>query len=211
MRIMLSVALTVAFGFMVSTAQAGEKGGFRKLFNGKNLDGWKIFMKNKKANVEEAISVEDGIIKVSGKGGNGFFYTEKPYSNYVIRYTWSYPKDQPKGTTMNSGFLMHIQEPLKVWPKSVEPQCRYKDHGKIYFIGSKGTQKFDMKAQKKALKPSHEWNTTEVVANGDGSFEVRINGTLVNSGTSNLKSGPIGFQAEGARIHFKEILIKNID
>ena len=58
-------------------------------------------------------------IKVSGKP-NGYFYTDKSFKNYVIRYSWTYPKNQPDKTTMNSGLLVHIQEPHKVWPKSVD-------------------------------------------------------------------------------------------
>jgi hypothetical protein len=116
---------------------------------------------------------------------------------------------------MNSGLLLHIQEPNKIWPKSVEPQGRYKDHGKLFFIGfgktDKTEGKFDEAAQKKALKASDEWNTTEVTARGDGSIEVRINGTLVSTGKSELTSGPLGFQSEGARIHFKDIVIKMLD
>jgi hypothetical protein len=107
-----------------------------------------------------------------------------------------------------------MQEPHKIWPHSVEPQCRYMDHGKLFFIGfgkdANTEQSFDMEAQKKALKPADEWNTTEVTARADGSIEVRINGTLVNKGKSPLTEGPIGFQSEGARIHFKDISIKEL-
>ena len=65
--------------------------------------------------------------------------------------------------------------------------------------------------QKKALKASDEWNTTEATAAPDGSISVRINGTQVATGKTALTSGPIGFQSEGARIHFKDIMIKMLD
>jgi hypothetical protein len=195
-------------------ADAGPDKGFRPLFNGKDLTGWKVFLKDDKADPGKTITVKDGEIQVSGQP-YGYFYTDKPYKNYVVRYSWTYPKEQPEKTTMNSGLLVHIQEPHKVWPRSVEPQGRYKDHGKLFFIGfpkgAKVEQKFDEEAQKKALKPSHEWNTTEVTVRGDGSLEVRINGRLVTTGKSELTSGPLGFQSEGARIHFKDILIKPLD
>ena len=35
--------------------------------------------------------------------------------------------------------------------------------------------------------------------------------TLVSTGKSELTSGPFGFQSEGARIHFKDIMIKSLD
>jgi len=199
--------------------RAGDDKGFKPLFNGKDLTGWKTFLKEEKdkdkADPAKTFVIKDGEIQVSGFPF-GYFYTDKPYKNYVVRYSWTYPKNQPEKTTMNSGLLVHIQEPHKVWPKSVEPQGRYMDHGKLFFIGfpkgyAQDHSTFDEKAQKKALKASDEWNSTEVIAKADGSIETRINGTLVSTGKSELTSGPIGFQSEGARIHFKDIKIKMLD
>jgi hypothetical protein len=210
----LLAAVALGCAGLPHLAGAGDKDGFKPLFNGKDLTGWKVFLKDDTADPAKTIVVKDGEIQVSGDPF-GYFYTEKPYKNFIIRYSWTYPKDQPEKTTMNSGLLLHIQEPHKIWPKSVEPQGRYKDHGKLFFIGfakdAKTEQKFDEEAQQNALKPSDQWNTTEVTARGDGSIEVRINGKLINTGKSELTSGPIGFQSEGARIHFKDILIKPLD
>ncbi len=196
---------------------AVDKDGFTPLFDGTSLKGWKTMFREKdKGDPKTCITVKDGEIQVAGDPW-GYFYTEKSYKNYVIRYSWTYPKDQPEKTTMNSGLLLHIQEPHTVWPKSVEPQGRYKDHGKIYFPGWSKEDKsakettFDEEAQKKALKPSHEWNTTEATVRGDGSIAVSINGMPVSTGKTTLTSGPIGFQSEGARIHFKDIKIKLLD
>jgi hypothetical protein len=211
--VLLGAAFVIAM-LLSQDAGAGDKTGFRRLFNGKDLTGWKVLLKDEKADPAKTVVVKDGEIQVSGDPF-GYFYTDKPFKNFVIRYSWTYPKDQPEKTTMNSGLLLHIQEPHKVFPKCVEPQGRYKDHGKLFFIGfgkdAKIEQKFDEEAQKKALKPSDEWNITEATARGDGSIEVRINGVLVSTGKTELTSGPIGFQSEGARIHFKDILIKELD
>src|SRR5262245_48100189 len=157
----------------VHHASAGDEG-FKPLFNGKDLTGWKIFLKkDDKGDPDKAIVVKDGEIQVSGSPF-GYLYSDKPFKNYVVRYSWTYPKDQPEKTSMNSGLLVNIQEPHKIWPKSVEPQGRYSDHGKLFFPGfgkdDKREEKFDAAAQKKALKASHEWNTTEATVRGDGSI-----------------------------------------
>jgi hypothetical protein len=210
----LALALAATAAAALSSATAGDDKGFVPLFNGKDTAGWKFFLAGKDADPAKTFVVKDGEIQVTGFP-NGYFYTDKGYKNYVLRYSWTYPKDQPAKTTMNSGCLVHIQEPHKVWPHSVEPQVRYMDHGKLFFIGfpkgAKTEQKFDEEAQKKALKPSHEWNTTEVTAKADGTIEVRVNGQLVTTGKSTLTEGPIGFQSEGARIHFKDIKIKQLN
>ncbi len=207
--------LVVVAAFGVSASQAGDDKGFTPLFNGKDLTGWKTFLRDTdKGDPKTAFVVKDGEVQVAGNPW-GYFYTEKSYKNYVISYSWTYPKDQPEKTTMNSGLLVHIQEPHKIWPKSVEPQGRYKDHGKMFYPGfakdDKREDTFDEKAQQKALKASHEWNTTEVTVRADGSISAKLNGVAVSTAKSVLTSGPIGFQAEGARIHFKDIKIKMLD
>jgi hypothetical protein len=213
---LLTVLLTaLATVVALNTAGAGDDKGFKPLFNGKDMSGWKTFLKEgDKGDPKTTIVVKDGEIQVSGFP-YGYFYTDKTFKNYVIRYTWRYPKEQPEKTTMNSGLLLHIQEPHKVWPKCIEPQGRYMDHGKLFFPGfdkdAKKESTFDEAAQKKALKPSDEWNTTEATVRGDGSIEVRINGALVSTGKTELTQGAIGFQSEGARIHFKDIKIKSLD
>ena len=212
--LLLAGALILGWSGMSAVRADDDDKGFVKLFNGKNLDGWKFFLADKDADPAKSFMVKDGDIEVPGFP-NGYFHTDKSYKNYVLRYDWTYPKNQPEKTTMNSGLLVHMQMPHKIWPKSVEPQGRYKDHGKLFFIGfakgAKTEQNFDEKAQQKALKPSYEWNTTEATCKSDGSIAVKINGQLINTGKSELTEGPIGFQSEGARIHFRNILIKMLD
>ena len=210
----------VLFALLIPLVHAGDEKGFKPLFNGKDLTGWKTQFatdpKRDTSDPKSAIVVKDGEIHVAGNP-YGYFYTDRPFKNYVLRYSWRYPKEQPEKTTMNSGLLVHIQEPHKVWPKSIEPQGRYKDHGKIFFPGwekdeaAKLKATWDEKAQQKALKPSHEWNTTEATVRGDGTIEVKINGVAVSSVKTPLTSGAIGFQSEGARIDFKDIKIKMLD
>jgi hypothetical protein len=101
-----------------------------------------------------------------------------------------------------------------VWPKSVEPQGRYMDHGKLFFPGDNkpvdGPPKFDAEALKKVLRPMGEWSTTEVTCTPDGKVVVKVNGTEVASGKTGLTEGPVGWQSEGAEVHFRNITIKEM-
>src|ERR1700722_4540689 len=85
----------------------GDKQSFKPLFNGKDLTGWKTFLKDDTADPAKTFVVKDGEIQVTGFPF-GYFYTDKSFKNYIIRYSWTYPKDQPEKTTMNSGLLIHI-------------------------------------------------------------------------------------------------------
>jgi hypothetical protein len=208
----LAVWAAVIAALHAACAAAEEKKaeeGFMPLFNGKDLTGWKTFLANKDADPAKTWSVKDGVIHCTGKP-NGYFYSDKSFKNYVIRYDWRYPAEQPEKTTLNSGLLVHIQEPHKVWPKCIEAQGAYANHGKIYFVSGakKINETEDTAARKKALKPKEEWQTTEVTCGADGTITVKINGIEVATGKSELTEGPIGFQSEGAAIEFRNIRIK---
>src|ERR1700674_1807183 len=94
--------------FLAQTGSAGDKG-IMPLFNGKDLTGWKIVLKDPKADPGQSFVVKDGEIQVAGDN-LGYLHTDKSFKNYVIRYSWTYPKNQPAKTSMNSGLLFHIQE-----------------------------------------------------------------------------------------------------
>lgn len=209
-RVLLSTMglLVLALAIQLTNSQSAEEG-FVKLFNGKDLSGFNF----QPPKLNEVIRVEDGVIIVPGKP-NGYFYTEKSYRNYILRFDWRYkrPADLAPGQDEkfpgNSGLLVHIQPPHRVWPRCVEVQGMNRDHGNIFAIGgAKGKFKKYAEAQKKAIKPVGEWNTTEVTSK-DGYLSSKVNGVLVSEGEGELKEGPIGWQSEGAEIHFRNIEIK---
>jgi hypothetical protein len=207
LRLAALAILAVGLGMLTSSAFAGgdksdkSDKGFTDLFNGKDLTGLKIFPEK----AEKAFTVKDGVIDVSGNP-NGYFYTDKSYKNYVLRFDWKFLKDG------NSGLLVHIQK-HNVWPKSIEVQGMQKDHGNIFAIaGAKGSFKKDAEAQKKAIKIG-DWNTTEVTVN-NGKMTASVNGVEVSSGmitSDDVTEGPIGFQSEGSPLQFKNIKIKVLE
>jgi hypothetical protein len=204
---LLASAFVVLLACVALAADKDE--GWTRLFNGKDLTGLKVQFKDadKGADPARTFTVKEGALIVSGKP-TCYIYTDKSYKNYVLRYDWRFPEGSKPDS--NSGCLVHIQTPHKVMPKSVEPQGRYRDHGKLFFIGFKGAGKFDEEAHKKALKPMGQWSTTEVTCNADGTVSVKLNGVPVSSGKTELTSGPIGFQSEGSEVHFRNIELKEI-
>src|SRR5688500_16200829 len=76
-----------------ATRAQGEKGEAVELFNGKNLDGWKVFLDPKAKDVrpDEVFTVKDGVIRCTGKP-NGYLLTEKDYGDYVLTLEWRWPE-----------------------------------------------------------------------------------------------------------------------
>jgi hypothetical protein len=198
----LLLTTLVGCAWLCQQARAQDDKDFVALFNGKNMDGFKfnIFGKGE----PNPFSVKDEVIHVSGSP-NGYFYTEKSFKNYVLRFDWKFLEDG------NSGLLVHIQSHGKSWPKCIEVQGQQRDHGNIFDIGGLkgGKYKKDPSAQKKAIKIG-DWNTTEVVSQ-DGKLTAKINGIEVASGTAPVTEGPLGWQSEGKPLLFKNLKIKIVD
>jgi hypothetical protein len=210
----LALTVLAAMTALVSTTPGAEsenkENGFKPLFNGKNFAGWKFELG--KADPEKTYHIKKTVIICTGQP-NGYFYTAKKYKNYVIRYDWKYVKPpEGKKSSYNSGLLIHIHPPQKVWPKCVEVQGANANHGVLYFLECKKlASKYDQETKNKVTKPIGQWNTTEATCRADGSITAKINGTEVSSGKSDLTEGQIGFQSEGAEIHFRNIRIKQLE
>jgi hypothetical protein len=212
-RPLLAAVLLLA-GLTAASAEEKKDAGFKPIFDGKDLEGWKVVLGGKESKPAPTFTVKDGALVISGRP-NGYCVTDKSFKNYVIKYDWMYvrPRDleDEEKFTGNSGLLVHIQGlPEKgVWPKCVEIQGMNRNHGQLLNVsGAKGgPYKFDKAALLKVRKPVGQWNTTEATLQ-DGSITVRVNGAEVASGKCDLTEGPIGFQSEGAELHLKNILVK---
>jgi 3-keto-disaccharide hydrolase len=208
MRLIRSLSLTLAaFAAAAGVASAGP-GGFTKLFNGKDMSDFTLV-----GVTPATFKVENGVIICSGQP-NGYFATRKSYRNYVLKFDWRYarPANLQNDAAFggNSGLLIHIAGEHKVWPKCIEVQLMNKDAGNIFGLGAKVNGKKDAAAQAKAIKPVGEWNSEEVICQ-DGKITAKINGIVVAEGTdADPAEGPIGWQSEGAEIHFRNLEIKEI-
>jgi hypothetical protein len=195
-----ALAVSVAIGPRVAAGAGEEEKGFKPLGNGKDMSNFNL------VGPAETWSVDGDVIKCTGKP-SGYFATKKPYRNYILRLDFRYP--QKAG---NSGYLIHITGEHKVWPKSIEVQGHYQSVCTVFPIsGAKGARpKVDAEARKKALKPHTEWNSVEIISK-EGALTAKLNGvTICESEPYELKEGPIGFQSEGAEIHFRNIRIKEL-
>jgi hypothetical protein len=182
--------------------------GYKPLGNGKDMSPFKVV-----GGSDGTWTVDGNVIKCSGKPA-GYFATSQSYKNYSFRFDFKYPRpaglEDDNKFEGNSGYLIHITGEHKIWPKSIEVQGQNKSAGTIFAIsGAKAVKaKDDSAARKKALKPVGEWNSIEIISK-DGALTAILNGTKVcESEPGDVTEGPIGFQSEGAEIHFRNLRIK---
>jgi len=206
---------------LAAGAQAAEEG-FTPLFNGKDLSGWTYFLEKKGDNkdgtmkMEDVWSVKDGVLHCKGRP-NGYLRTEKDYTNFVLKLEWRWPD----GKGYNSGVLLRMVGPDKIWPKSIEAQLMSGHAGDFWLIdGAKletAPERVDPKAARHRLKikanekPLGEWNEYEITLD-KGKVVLKVNGEVLNEGTgADEIPGKICLQSEGGPIEFRNIRIKPLE
>lgn len=201
--------------------------GFKRLFNGKNLDGWKH------GNSPEW-TVANGILKHSGrKGEPADLWTEKEFGDCTLVFDWRWsatgtmmgrPIVLPDGSEktgkdgkpelveieeLDSGIYLRGQSTSQVnlwnWPVG---------SGEVYGYRTNTAMPPEVRAgvtpKTKADRPVGEWNRTMITIKGDR-LSVSMNGRVVveNAQLPGVAAkGPIGLQHHGSAIDFANFWIK---
>ena len=180
-----------------------------ELFDVKDFSGWTFCMRNN-ADPAKTWSVTNGIIHCTGTPG-GYIRTTEPYSNYVLTVEWRFVKIAPKAD--NTGVLVHIQSPDKVWPTCVQVQGKHEHQGDLFLMaGAESREHRGMDANTplpmrgpSAEKPVGEWNICKVVCAGNA-VKAYVNGKSMNETTDcTISSGFIGIQSEGGDIEIRRM------
>ena len=176
------------------------------LFNGKDFDGWYMWLEDTKADPKDVWKVRDGAIWCTGNP-TGFLRTKDQYSDYKLVFEWQWP-EKPG----NSGVLLHMSAEEKIWPQCLEAQLMHKRAGDLIGMGCKFNENKAKKDSPISYTPrmndSNEknpggWNTYEIICLGD-TIELKVNGQLQNKATGvSIRKGYIGFQSEGVPIMFR--------
>ena len=176
------------------------------LFNGKDFEGWYMYLKDADAKPKDVWKVRDGAIWCTGNP-TGFLRTKKEYSDFKLVFEWRWP-EKPG----NSGVLLHMSGEEKIWPLCMEAQLMHKRAGDLVGMGCNFNENKAKKGGPISYAPhmndSNEkkpggWNTYEIVCNAD-TIELKVNGQLQNKATGvSIRKGFIGFQSEGVPIMFR--------
>jgi hypothetical protein len=187
------------------------------LWNGKDFSGWKFFLPDNNLDVRQVWSVKSGVIHCRGRP-NGYMRTIGDHSNYKLHLEWRWA-----GKPTNSGVLLHMSGPDRVWPRSIECQLMHKNAGDFWLIGGTGVTVNGRRVEstggptrvsKKAdssENPPGQWNSYDIYCRGD-TIRCYVNGVLQNEGTNaSDTSGMICLQSEGSPIEFRNIHIEPLD
>ena len=203
----LTAMLVVLTAVTFVQAEDTDKSEWIQLFNGKNLDGWKVKITgyDLNDNFGDTFRVEEGLLKVAYDkydkfdGRFGHIFCEKPFSNYVLRLEYRFVGDQVPGgpgwAFRNSGIMIHGQSPESMrkdqsFPVSVEVQLLggggsgKRPTGNVCTPGTHVVIDGELVKQhcnSSTSKTFHgdQWVTIEVEARGNELIKHRVNGETV--------------------------------
>jgi len=178
------------------------------LFNGKDFEGWHMYLEDADANPKDVWKIQNGAIWCTGNP-TGFLRTKKEYSDFKLVLEWRWP-EKPG----NSGVLLHMSGEEKIWPLCVEVQLMHKLAGDFVGMGCNfnenkaekgGPISYTPRMNDSSEKELGGWNTYEITCKGD-TIEAAVNGQLQNRATGvTIRKGYIGLQSEGIPIMFRNI------
>lgn len=122
-----------------------------RLFNGKNLDGWYTFVKDRGTGIDpkNVFTVQDGMIRISGEE-YGCITTNEEYSDYklVVDFKWGTKTFAPRvDNARDNGILLHSTGQdggySGTWMHSIECQIIEGGTGDFLVVGD-GTDKFSL-------------------------------------------------------------------
>jgi hypothetical protein len=190
------------------------KGGFRPLFNGKDLSGW--------GGAVDGYVVSDGTIGCKPRSG-GTLYTEDEFGDFVARLEFLLPPGGNNGLAIRHpgkgdaayDAMCEIQVLDDSHPKyaGIQP---WQAHGSAYGLVS---------AHRGYLRPTGTWNVQEVTVQGS-SVRVELNGTIILDADLSPIDAPLsekehpgrlrtrghfGFCGHQDPVRFRNVFVRSLD
>ena len=202
MRALLA-AVALCATVLAGRAETAEEG-FKPLFNGKDLTGWKA----RRENAHNVWKVEDGVLKNDlAPGEHGVdLLTEQTFWNFTVRYEFMVPEKS------NSGFYLRGRQEIQILGDFAGGKATINGNGSIY----------NFKAPDAFIsKPGNEWQTAEVTIIGHR-ITVIMNGQKIHDNVECLKPtggeidknmevpGPILLQGDHGAVSFRNLRIKEL-
>jgi type 1 glutamine amidotransferase len=179
-----------------------RKEGFKPLFNGKNLDGWKL----RNPDGTKSWSAQNGnLVNTIPEGGHGTdLVSEEKYQDFVIRYEYMVPKKSNSGLYLRGRYEIQILEDGD--RKKTDP-------------GSNGGIYNTRAGSELVSRPAGQWQSAQATIRGN-KISLILNGVKVHDGVEVTKAtggeldqklnepGPIMLQGDHGAIAFRNIRIK---
>ena len=190
---------------LTATAFAADEDGFKPLFNGKDMAGWKL----RRPDGHNSWTIEPGgVLKNTvNKGEHGTdLVTGEKFWNFTVRYEFMVPDGS------NSGFYLRGRHEIQILGDFKSGKPSKTGNGAIY--NQTAPSEF-------ASKPGDEWQTAEVTIIGN-KITVILNGKKIhdsvecNVATGSeidknvTEPGPLFLQGDHGTVSFRNMRVKTL-
>jgi hypothetical protein len=208
-------ALLTTLSASALAAQQAETG-FKPLFDGSTLNGWKLIRGRGRGYI-----VENGVI-VCPEDGGGNLFTDREYSDFVLRLDWRLWDGGNNGIGIRSpleGDAAYVGMEIQVLD---DESPKYK--GRLKPTQYTGSIYDVFPARTGFVRRDGAWNSYEITAYGPR-IHIVLNGeTTLDADLSRIadeaivrrhpglrrRSGHIGFLGHGTRVEFRNIRIREM-
>jgi hypothetical protein len=182
-----------------------------ELLNGKDFTGWEFFSRTN-SQPSETWAITNGVVHCNGQP-YGYMRTRQAYRDYKLTVEWRFVKVAPRAD--NTGILLHVTEPDKIWPVAIECQGQSRRHGDVILMGGTSckaggepkTGRVPMQGEPNE-KPVGDWNIYEIICAGD-TMKASVNGKVLNDLTDcSVSSGFIAIQSEGGEFEVRRVTLE---
>ena len=188
----------------ITIAGAADEPGFKQLFNGRDLTGWRV----RNANANNAWKVIEGVLKNDLKPGeHGVdLITNEKFWNFTVRYEYLVPDGS------NSGFYLRGRHEIQILGDHAKGKPARGGNGAIY----QHTEPAQF-----ASKPGDQWQTCEATMIGNkvtvilNGVKIHDNVTVERATGSELDNkvnepGPFFLQGDHGVVSFRNIRVKEL-
>ncbi len=190
---LILASLLIAAGTAFAADDFTPEPGFKSLFNGKDLSGWKYgkeSLEGKTASDDGRFAAKDGTIYIKGANQSGagaknseIDTTASFGKDFVLRFDFKASKDCNSGLHLRDHVFKH-QLQIRDYPR-VGPYKTLKNY-----------KEFD-------------WNSIEVTVKGNKAIAT-CNGEVLEAALELPTDGPIGLQSETNVVEYRHIRIKEM-
>jgi len=208
-------ALLTTLSASALAAQQAETG-FKSLFDGSTLNGWKLIRGRGRGYV-----VENGVI-VCPEDGGGNLFTDREYSDFVLRLDWRLWEGGNNGIGIRApleGDAAYVGMEIQVLD---DESPKYK--GRLKPTQYTGSIYDVFPARTGFVKRDGAWNSYEITAYGPRVHIVLNGETTLDADLSRVadeavlrrhpglrrRSGHIGFLGHGTRVEFRNIRVREM-
>lgn len=206
--------VAMAAGAQTKSALESDPKGWVDIFPDESLRGWtRVAIPPDKpldATSQWKVDKANGVLVCEGNRGHEWLRYDRELRNAIFHVEWRFTKIE-KGKGYNSGVYARNSADGRVWH-----QAQVGGGNGGYIFGDtpvKGVvQRINLRPQMKEnrVREAGEWNTYELRADGK-TITLWVNGAVTNEFTEcELPKGYFGLEAEGYRIEFRNIKLKEL-